>query len=262
MSLLKYVELRGLQPWRLKENQGALILARWRKQGGRLGLRSSKNKELGGGQSLVSSQDQESWSRYYSIDKMPRLLTSLNKNRASFDAQEIAEMFRAFQASTNAYFHTNEECIHDQEMSYLDHFMKNKPLKFWGAPEAEKAESWLEHIKKNMRTLHVPPELQVKQIYGGVLYVLSYFPYAMKHTKIQEFLDLKQENMTVAEYVAKFAELSKYSDDIANDKKTKAIKFRQGLRDSVRRHIVGQGRKTYHEIMEAAYELEQDYMFT
>ncbi|KAM1160982.1 hypothetical protein ACFX2I_000134 [Malus domestica] len=229
------------------------------------------------------------WSRYYSIDKMHHLLTSLNKNRASFDAQEIAEMFRAFQASTNAYFHTNEECIHDQEMSYLDHFMKNKPLKFWGAPEAEKAESWLEHIKKNMRTLHVPPELQVNvashvfegeaDLWWGTiraqynleemnfddfeqLFLNRYFPDAMKHTKIQEFLDLKQENMTVAEYVAKFAELSKYSDDIANDKKTKAIKFRQGLRDSVRRHIVGQGRKTYHEIMEAAYELEQDYLFT
>ncbi|KAM1075051.1 hypothetical protein PS2_019630 [Malus domestica] len=58
----------------------------------------------------------------------------------------------------------------------------------------------------------------------------------MKHTKIQEFLDLKQANMTVVEYVAKFTELSKYSD--------------------------GQGPKTYHEIVEAAYELEQDYLFT
>ncbi|KAM1172598.1 hypothetical protein ACFX15_022222 [Malus domestica] len=58
----------------------------------------------------------------------------------------------------------------------------------------------------------------------------------MKHTKIQEFLDLKQGNMTVAEYVTKFIKLSKYSD--------------------------GQGPKTYHEIVEVAYELEQNYLFT
>ncbi|KAM2226039.1 hypothetical protein TB2_019542 [Malus domestica] len=125
--------------------------------------------------------------------------TSPKENRALFDAQQIAEMFRAFQASTNADLRTNEERVHDREMSYLDHFMKNKLLKFWGAPEAEKAESWLEHIKKKMRSLH------------------RYFPDAMKHTKIQEFLDLKQANMTVVEYVAKFTELSKYSDGIAND---------------------------------------------
>ncbi|KAM1075052.1 hypothetical protein PS2_019631 [Malus domestica] len=87
--------------------------------------------------------------------------TSPKENRALFDAQQIAEMFRAFQASTNADLRTNEERVHDREMSYLDHFMKNKLLKFWGAPEAEKAESWLEHIKKKMRSLHVPPEFHV-----------------------------------------------------------------------------------------------------
>ncbi|KAM1067593.1 hypothetical protein ACFX15_022221 [Malus domestica] len=73
---------------------------------------------------------------------MPSPLTSPKENRAPFDAQQIDEMFRAFQASLNADLCTNEECVHDREMSYLDRFMKNKPLKFWGAPEAEKAKSW------------------------------------------------------------------------------------------------------------------------
>ncbi|KAM2227720.1 hypothetical protein ACFXTI_014498 [Malus domestica] len=104
-----------------------------------------------------------------------------------------------------------------------------------------------------MRTLHVPPELQANlashvfegeaDLWWGIicaqynieemnfedfeqLFLKRYFPDAMKHTKIQEFLDLKQENMTVAEYVAKFTKLSKYSDGIANDQKTKAIEFR------------------------------------
>ncbi|KAB2625972.1 enzymatic polyprotein-like [Pyrus ussuriensis x Pyrus communis] len=44
------------------------------------------------------------------------------------------------------------------------------------------------------------------------LFLKSYFLDATKHTKIQEFLDLKQGNMIVAEYVTKFVELSKYSD--------------------------------------------------
>ncbi|KAM2767060.1 hypothetical protein COP1_022901 [Malus domestica] len=160
---------------------------------------------------------------------MPSPLTSPKENRAPFDAQQIDEMFRAFQASLNADLCTNEECVHDREMSYLDRFMKNKPLKFWGAPEAEKAKSEADLWWGTIRAQYNIEEMKFDNF--EQLFLKCYFLDAMKHTKIQEFLDLKQGNMTVAEYVTKFIKLS-------------------------------QGPKTYHEIVEVAYELEQNYLFT
>ncbi|KAM2221772.1 hypothetical protein ACFXTI_016015 [Malus domestica] len=40
----------------------------------------------------------------------------------------------------------------------------------------------------------------------------------------------------------------------------KAVKFMLGLKDGIRRYIVGQGTKTYTEIIDAAYALEQDHL--
>ena len=41
----------------------------------------------------------------------------------------------------------------------------------------------------------------------------KFFPTSVRHTKAREFLELKQGNMTVLEYVAKFTELARFWDD-------------------------------------------------
>ena len=38
----------------------------------------------------------------------------------------------------------------------------------------------------------------------------KFFPASAKHAKAQEFLELKQGNMTVLEYIAKFTELARF----------------------------------------------------
>ena len=45
------------------------------------------------------------------------------------------------------------------------------------------------------------------------LFMGKYFPTTAKHAKAQEFLELRQETMTVMEYVARFIELAYFSDD-------------------------------------------------
>ena len=50
------------------------------------------------------------------------------------------------------------------------------------------------------------------------LFMDKFFPTSAKHAKAQEFLELKQGNMTVLEYVAKFTELARFGDDdVATD---------------------------------------------
>ena len=45
------------------------------------------------------------------------------------------------------------------------------------------------------------------------LFMSKYFPATTRHAKAQEFLELRQGAMTVMEYVARFTELTRFSDD-------------------------------------------------
>ena len=60
-----------------------------------------------------------------------------------------------------------------------------------------------------------------------------------RHAKAQEFLELKQVNMTVLEYVEKFAELVRFRDDYVAIDMAKVRKFEDCLKLSIRGKIVG-----------------------
>ena len=67
----------------------------------------------------------------------------------------------------------------------------------------------------------------------------KFFPASSRHAKVQEFLELKQGNMTVLEYVAKFIELARFEDDYMATDMAKVRKFEDGLKLSIRGKIVG-----------------------
>ena len=67
----------------------------------------------------------------------------------------------------------------------------------------------------------------------------KFFPASAKHAKALEFLELKQENMTVLEYVAKFNELARFGDDYVATYMAKVRKFEDGLKLSIQGKIVG-----------------------
>ena len=45
------------------------------------------------------------------------------------------------------------------------------------------------------------------------LFMNKFFPASAKHAKARGFLELKQGNMTILEYVAKFTELARFEDE-------------------------------------------------
>ena len=67
----------------------------------------------------------------------------------------------------------------------------------------------------------------------------KFFPASAKHAKAQEFLELKQENMTVLEYIAKFTEFGCFGDDYVATDMAKVRKFEDGLKLSIRGKIIG-----------------------
>ena len=67
----------------------------------------------------------------------------------------------------------------------------------------------------------------------------KYFPATAKHAKAQEFLELRQGTMTVMEYVARFTELARFSDDYVATDVAKVRRFENGLKLPIRGRIVG-----------------------
>ena len=71
------------------------------------------------------------------------------------------------------------------------------------------------------------------------LFMSKFFSASIRHVKAREFLDLKQGNMTVLEYIAKFTELARFGDDNMATNMAKVRKFKDGLKLSNRGKIVG-----------------------
>ena len=69
------------------------------------------------------------------------------------------------------------------------------------------------------------------------LFMGKYFPDTTHHAKAREFLELKQG--MVIEYVARFTELPRFSDDYLAMDMAKVRRFENGLKLSIRGRIVG-----------------------
>ena len=67
----------------------------------------------------------------------------------------------------------------------------------------------------------------------------KFFSASARHAKARVFLELKQANMMVLEYVAKFTELTRCRDDYVETDIAKVRKFKDGLKLSIRGKIAG-----------------------
>ena len=67
----------------------------------------------------------------------------------------------------------------------------------------------------------------------------KYFPETARHAKAQEFLELKKGAMTMMDYVARFTELARFTDDYVAINMAKVRRFENRLKLSIRARIVG-----------------------
>ena len=70
------------------------------------------------------------------------------------------------------------------------------------------------------------------------LFIGKFFPASARHAKSREFLELKQGNMTMLEYIAKFIELARFGDDYVATNMAKVRKFEDDLKLSIWGKIV------------------------
>ena len=65
------------------------------------------------------------------------------------------------------------------------------------------------------------------------LFMSKFFPASTRHAKAREFLELRQGAMTVLEYMAKFIELARFTDDYVATDMAKVRKFEDGPKLSI-----------------------------
>jgi len=87
-----------------------------------------------------------------------------------------------------------------------------------------------------------------------------YFPEDVRGKKEIEFLELKQGDMSVTEYAAKFLELAKFYPHYTPDtvEFSKCIKFENGLRVDIKRAIGYRKIRNFSELVSSCRIYEED----
>ena len=148
----------------------------------------------------------------------------------------------------------------------LQRFMAYHPPSFRGGGDPLVADHWFQQVERVFKAMEITSDatrirlaaFQLEgesQIWDWVkvsrdvenmtreefqeLFMNKFFPTSARYVKAWEFLDLKQGNMTVLKYVAKFTELARFGDDYVATNMAKVRKFEDGLKLSIRGKIVG-----------------------
>ena len=146
-------------------------------------------------------------------------------------------------------------------LSNLQRFIAHHPLIFTGGGDPVVADHWFRQVERILEAMEitfnatriklatfwlegeshiwwdwvrVSRDLET-MMWGEFreLFMGKFFPAVARHAKAWDFLELKQGNMTVLEYVAKFTKLARFRDDYVATDMAKVRKFDDGLKLSI-----------------------------
>ena len=168
----------------------------------------------------------------------------------------------------------------------LADFINLRPPAFKGESDPDKAEHWIREMEKIFDVFHCTP----RQMVELAAYMLKeragrwwdsvkianpdwrnmvwedfiqrfneeYFPCSIRQQKVLEFDNLRQEKDSVTEYAAKFSELSRFVPWVATNPQEKSRRFKLGLHNEIKRHMMGKSYDQYEVLVEKARRIELD----
>ncbi|XP_058758799.1 uncharacterized protein LOC131632051 [Vicia villosa] len=137
------------------------------------------------------------------------------------------------------------DCTQAQKVRYGTHML---------AVEAE--DWWLETRQR----LEVVGE-EITWVVFRREFLRKYYPEDVRGKKEIEFLELKQGNMSVTEYAAKFTELAKFYPyyDGSGAEFSKCIKFENGLRSEIKKFVGYQKIRIFPNLVDSCRIYEEDH---
>ncbi|XP_058774901.1 uncharacterized protein LOC131649168 [Vicia villosa] len=183
-----------------------------------------------------------------------------------------AALAAALQAMAQSVQNNNNQNAGDLQFRNLERFQSNKPPKFEGGNiDPDNAQKWLKAIEKIFRTMGCNEDQKVQfgthmmegeakvwwdnsrqrmEAAGTAItwavfrakFLEKYYLEDARSKREIEFLEMKQGNMTVDEYAARFEELVKYCPHYNTNEamNSKCIKFENGLRPEIKQGIACQ----------------------
>ncbi|XP_058075912.1 uncharacterized protein LOC131224651 [Magnolia sinica] len=87
----------------------------------------------------------------------------------------------------------------------------------------------------------------------------KYFPWSCRNEKIAQFLKLEQGSLTVAQYKARFNELSQYVPKALEDAEYKLQKFKEGLRQGIQSRLCAWDFEDFTKLVDKAIRVENNF---
>lgn len=91
------------------------------------------------------------------------------------------------------------------------------------------------------------------------LFLRKDFPNTVRQERIWQFQTLKQGEMSVTQYVAKFEELARYAAQYVADEGEKARKFEWGLDPIIRGKVLPLRLPTFADVVDTALDAEREW---
>ena len=190
-------------------------------------------------------------------------------NRAMADAVTyMANVMAQETAARTAERLAQENLRGNEDELRLERFLKNNPQAFKGGYNPEGAQKWLEGMEKIFGAMRCSEVQKVtlgtymlqddanywwknasqRLGYDGAVitwdifkreFLIKYFPTDVRNRKVVEFMELKQGNLSVAEYATKFEDLCRFCPhyNTVEAEGDKCVKFESGLRPDLKQLV-------------------------
>eukprot|EP00261_Vitis_vinifera_P016314 XP_010645156.1 PREDICTED: uncharacterized protein LOC104877802 [Vitis vinifera] len=170
--------------------------------------------------------------------------------------------------------------------SSFDDFKKLGPPYFSGTLDPVEAEAWIMKIEKFFNVIDCSEEQKASyaafmldkeadhwwhmtkrllEDQGPIVwsqfrkaFYKKYFPDSVRRQKVGEFVRLEHGDLTVAQYEAKFTELSRFSPQLIATEEEKTLKFQDGLKPYLKNKISILKLSVYSEVVDRALIAEKD----
>ncbi|XP_074351622.1 uncharacterized protein LOC141690746 [Apium graveolens] len=126
----------------------------------------------------------------------------------------------------------------DKKAQYASYYLKDEASYWW-----ESSKALLERESISWETF-----LE--------MFLEKYLPSYMQDQLEMRFMDLRQEDMTVAEYEVKFSELARFVPEYVNTEAKKAKRFQTGLKPRIQSQMVLLKIRTYVVLVQKAMIVE------
>jgi hypothetical protein len=90
----------------------------------------------------------------------------------------------------------------------------------------------------------------------------QHIPKGIMAMKLEQFLKLQQENLSVREYLAQYNHLCQYAHDNVNTDEKRKEWFMRGLDPEIQKQLASNDNATYHEAVNIALTIEdKDHLY-